>query len=103
MTRALDLMYCAEGLVDAFPDARIVQIIRDGRDVVAAMLADAESLAWFKPGVANVESEFPNSFFGIEGVDLAAAACHSRGSARCAGAGSVRTMARLRSPKTDKG
>src|SRR5258708_7286917 len=30
-----DLMYCAEGLVDAFPDARIVQIIPDGRDVAA--------------------------------------------------------------------
>ena len=59
-------MYCAEGLVDAFPDARIVQIVRDGRDVVAAMLADAESLAWFKPGMANVDSEFPNPFFGIE-------------------------------------
>src|SRR5215472_12776726 len=34
-----DLMYCAEELVDAFPDAQLVQIIRDGRDEVAAMLA----------------------------------------------------------------
>src|ERR1700727_2140034 len=33
-----DLMYCAEGLVDAFADARLIQLIRDGRDVVAAML-----------------------------------------------------------------
>ena len=30
-----DLMYCAEALLDAFPDARILQIIRDGRDAVA--------------------------------------------------------------------
>ena len=28
-----DLMYCAEGLVDAFPDARLIQIVRDGKDV----------------------------------------------------------------------
>ena len=35
-----DLMYCAEALLDAFPDARILQIIRDGRDAVAGMLAD---------------------------------------------------------------
>ena len=84
-----DLMYCAEGLVDAFPDARIVQIIRDGRDVVAAMLADAESLAWFKPGVANVDSEFPNPFFGIETERRTwppGRACRWPGSARCAGA-----------------
>src|ERR1700685_3471537 len=39
-----DLMYCAEGLVDAFPDARIVQIIRDGRDVVAGVLNDSSVL-----------------------------------------------------------
>src|SRR6266496_1560589 len=63
---SLDLIYCADGLVDAFPDARIVQIIRDGRDVVAGMLADSGVLAALRPGVANVESEFPNPFFGIE-------------------------------------
>ena len=60
------LMYCAEALVDAFPDAKIVQIIRDGRDVVAAMLSDPAELAWFRPGLANVETEFPNPFFGTE-------------------------------------
>jgi hypothetical protein len=94
-----DLMYCAEGLVDAFPDARLVQIIRDGRDVVAAMLSDAESLAWFKPGVANVDSEFPNPFFGIETeADLAAWPRLSL-AGKCAmrWRGTVRTMARLRS------
>ena len=94
-----DLMYCAEGLVYAFPDARLVQIIRDGRDVVAAMLADADSLAWFKPGVVNVDSEFPNPFFGIEtDADVAAWPGLSL-AAKCAmrWRGSVRTMARLRS------
>jgi hypothetical protein len=45
-----DLMYCAEALLDAFPDARILQIIRDGRDAVAGMLADPAVLAWFRPG-----------------------------------------------------
>ena len=53
-----DLMYCAEALVDAFTDARLVQIVRDGRDVVAAMLADTEVMAWFKPGAAKLDSEF---------------------------------------------
>ncbi len=94
-----DLMYCADALVDAFADARLLQIVRDGRDVVAAMLADPEELAWFKSGVASVESEFPNPFFGIEtDADLAA----WRGltlAGKCAmrWRGSVRTMARLRS------
>jgi hypothetical protein len=62
------LMYCAEVLVEAFPDAKIVQIIRNGRDVVAAMLSDPAELAWFRPGLANVETEFPNPFFGTESV-----------------------------------
>jgi len=94
-----DLMYCAEGLVDAFADARIVQIIRDGRDVVAAMLADASALAWFKPAVANVDSEFPNPFFGIETeADLAAwPGLSLAGKCAMRWRGSVRTMARLRS------
>ncbi|HET9895946.1 MAG TPA: sulfotransferase [Streptosporangiaceae bacterium] len=60
------LMYCAEALVDAFPDAKIVQIIRDGRDVVAAMMSDPAELAWFRGGIANVEAEFPNPFYGTE-------------------------------------
>jgi hypothetical protein len=93
-----DLMYCAEGLVDAFPDARIMQVIRDGRDVAAAMLADADTLAWFKPGVVNVESEFPNPFFGIETeTDLAAWPQLSL-AGKCAmrWRGTVRAMARLR-------
>jgi hypothetical protein len=97
-----DLIYCAGGLVDAFPDARIVQIIRDGRDVVAGMLADSGMLSALRPGVANVESEFPNPFFGIETqADLAAWPGLSL-AAKCAlrWRGSVRQMARLRSSMT---
>jgi len=94
-----DLIYCAGGLVEAFPDARIVQIIRDGRDVVAGMLGDSGVLSWFSPAVANIESEFPNPFFGIETeADLAAWPGLSL-AAKCAlrWRGSVRQMARLRS------
>jgi hypothetical protein len=32
-----DLIYCAEALTYAFTDARIVQVVRDGRDVMAAV------------------------------------------------------------------
>jgi hypothetical protein len=61
-----DLLYSAEMLVSAFPDARFVQLIRDGRDAVAGMLADTDTLAWFQPGFANLDTEFPNPFFGVE-------------------------------------
>jgi Sulfotransferase family len=64
-----DLIYCAEALVCAFPDARIVQVIRDGRDVVASMLADPVVMSWFRPSFVNVDTEFPNPFFGIESDD----------------------------------
>jgi hypothetical protein len=94
-----DLMYCAEALVDAFADARLVQIVRDGRDVVAAMLADSEVTAWFKPGVAKLDSEFPHPFFGVEtAADLAAwPGLSLAGKCAMRWRGSVRTMARLRS------
>ncbi len=49
-----------------FPDARLVQIVRDGRDVVAGMLADPAVLAWFGPSFVNTDTEFPNPFFGVE-------------------------------------
>jgi Sulfotransferase family len=93
-----DLMYCADALVDAFTDARLVQIIRDGRDVVAAMLADPLTLGWFKPGMANVETEFPNPFFGIETDHDLASWPELSTAGKCAmrWRGSVRAMARLR-------
>jgi Sulfotransferase family len=61
-----DLTYCAEALVAAFPDAQIVQVVRDGTDTVAAMLRDPVAMSWFRPSVANVDSEFPNPFYGVE-------------------------------------
>ena len=61
-----DLIYCAEALTYAFPDARIVQVVRDGRDVVASMLADPVVMAWFRPSFVNIDTEFPNPFFGVE-------------------------------------
>ena len=64
-----DLIYCAEALTYAFPDARIVQVIRDGRDVVTSMLADPVVMSWFRPSFVNVDTEFPNPFFGIESED----------------------------------
>ncbi|HEY4850403.1 MAG TPA: sulfotransferase [Streptosporangiaceae bacterium] len=93
-----DLMYCAEALVDAFPDARLVQIIRDGRDVVAGMLADPSVLAWFKPGFVNVDSEFPNPLLGVETEPDRAAWPSLSMAGKCAmrWRGSVRQMARLR-------
>jgi hypothetical protein len=36
-TPARTFIYCAEAFTYAFPDARIVQVVRDGRDVVAAV------------------------------------------------------------------
>jgi hypothetical protein len=64
-----DLIYCAEALTYAFPDARIVQVIRDGQDVVTSMLADPVVMSWYRPSFVNVDTEFPNPFFGIETED----------------------------------
>jgi hypothetical protein len=93
-----DLMYCATSLVAAFPDARLVQIVRDGRDVVAGMLADPQELGWFKSGVANVETEFPNPFLGVETEQDLAIWPQLTTVGKCAmrWRGSVRAMARLR-------
>src|SRR5271170_5307067 len=61
-----DLIYCADALTYAFSDARIIQVIRDGQDVVASMLADPVVMSWFRPSFVNVDTEFPNPFFGVE-------------------------------------
>ncbi len=92
------LLYCAEALVDAFPDAKLVQVIRDGRAVVAEMLSDPEELAWFRGGVANVDTEFPNPFFGIETEEDRVAWPKLSAVGKCAmrWRGSVVKMARLR-------
>jgi hypothetical protein len=61
-----ELMYCADTLADAFPDARLIQVIRDGRDVVAGMLSDAGALAWFRTGFVNLDSEVTHPLLGVE-------------------------------------
>jgi hypothetical protein len=60
-----DLIYSAPVLLGAFPDARFVQLIRDGRDVSADMLDDPACLAWFKPVMLSEGTEFPNPFLGV--------------------------------------
>ena len=84
-----DLAYCAEELIAAFPDAQILQVVRDGRDVVAGMLADPAVMSWFRPSVANIDTEFPNPFYGVEDeVDRSAwRDVPARASAPCAGGG----------------
>jgi Sulfotransferase family len=93
-----DLLYCAEPLLDAFPDARLVQIIRDGRDVVAAMLADPEALAWFRPGFVNLDAEPVHPVLGLESQADRAAWPGLSLAGKCAlrWRGTVRLMARLR-------
>lgn len=61
-----DLLYCAESLIDAFPDARLVQVIRDGRDVVTAMIGNPGELTWFQSGVVNLNSEDAHPVLGVE-------------------------------------
>lgn len=60
-----DLLYSAPLLLRAFPDARLVQLIRDGRDVAAAMMADPVCLAWFTSVTLSDQTEFPNPFLGV--------------------------------------
>jgi hypothetical protein len=94
-----DLLYCADGLADAFPDARFVQVIRDGRDVVAGMLGDSDTLASFRPSFANLDSEFPNPFLGIENETDRAGWTELSLAGKCAmrWRSAVRVSARLRS------
>jgi Sulfotransferase family len=93
-----DLMYCAPTLLDAFPDARIIQIIRDGRDAVAGMLADPDVLAWFRPGFVDPEAEFPHPLLGLETEADRRAWGGLSVTGKCAmrWRGTVRQMARLR-------
>lgn len=60
-----DLLYSAPVLQQAFPDARFLQLIRDGRDVAVDMLADPACLAWFRPVMLAEGTEFPNAFLGL--------------------------------------
>ncbi|MFC6086502.1 sulfotransferase family protein [Sphaerisporangium aureirubrum] len=60
-----DLLYSAPVLLQAFPDARLIQLIRDGRDVAADMLADRSAMDWARPGMVSDETEFPSPFLGV--------------------------------------
>ena len=93
-----DLLYCAETLVDAFPDARLVQIIRDGRDVVAGMISDADALAWFRPGLVDLDAEATHPVLGLETQADRAEWPSLSVAGKCAmrWRGTVRLMARLR-------
>jgi sulfotransferase family protein len=93
-----DLLYCAESLVDAFPDARLIQIIRDGRDAVAGMLTDPGTLAWFRPGFVDLDAESGHPVLGVESqADRAEWPTLSlAGKCGMRWRGTVRLMARLR-------
>jgi hypothetical protein len=93
-----DLLYSVDVLLDAFPDAQLLQIIRDGRDVVADMMRDEQCLAWFKPGVANLDDVFPNPFLGVEDATERTRWPTAAAAVKCAlrWRGSVRLSARLR-------
>jgi hypothetical protein len=64
-----DLIYSAPVLLRAFPDAKLIQVIRDGRDVVTDMMADRACLAWFKPHMLSEDAEFPNPFLGVRSAE----------------------------------
>ena len=93
-----DLLYCAESLIDAFPDARLLQIIRDGRDAVAGMLTDPDALAWFSPGFVDLEAESAHPVIGVETEADRAEWPGLSVAGKCAmrWRGTVRLMARLR-------
>lgn len=93
-----DLLFSAQALQAAFPDALFVQVIRDGRDVIAEMLDDERSLAWLKPSFMKLDHEFPNHFFGLEDASDLEAFGDGSVEAKCAmrWRGAVRMSAALR-------
>ncbi|MFW5418638.1 sulfotransferase [Nocardiopsis sp. CNT-189] len=94
-----DLLYTAPVLAAAFGDAAFVQIIRDGRDVVADMLGDERETAWFRPGGMSLDGELPHPFFGVETEEERDRHPSLSEAAKCAmrWRGAVRLSARLRS------
>jgi Sulfotransferase family len=99
-----DLLYSADVLLDAFPDAQLLQVIRDGRDAVAGMLTDQRVLSWFRPGFVNLNEVFPNPFLGVEDHTERARWPDSGVAVKCAlrWRGSVRLSARLRLQTPDE-
>ena len=93
-----ELLYCADTLLEAFGDARLVQVVRDGRDVVAAMLADPPALAWFRPGFVNMDAEVTHPLLGVDTAPDRGLWAESSVAGKCAmrWRGTIRLMARLR-------
>jgi hypothetical protein len=93
-----ELLYCADSLVDAFPDARLVQVVRDGRDVVAGMLADSQALAWFRPGFVNLDAEVTHPLLGVDSASDRSLWADASMAGKCAmrWRGTIRLMAKLR-------
>jgi hypothetical protein len=93
-----DLIYSTDVILDAFPDAQLVQVIRDGRDAVAGMLTDERCLTWFRPGFANLDEVFPNPFLGVESETERLRWPRAGVAVKCAlrWRGSIRLSARLR-------
>lgn len=58
-----------EILLEAFPQAQFIHIIRDGRDVVSSMLRHSGVLSWFSDTYINENSEWPHPWFGVEDID----------------------------------
>lgn len=98
-----DLIYSTDVLLDAFPDAQFIQVIRDGRDAVAGMLTDERCLAWFRPGFANLDEVFPNPFLGVEDATERMRWPRAGVAVKCAlrWRGSIRLSARLRAQTPD--
>jgi hypothetical protein len=73
-------------------------VVRDGRDTVAAMLADQVAMSWFRPGVVNIDTEFPNPFYGVEDESDRQAWPGLSATGKCAmrWRGAIRLAARLR-------
>jgi hypothetical protein len=99
-----DLIYSTDVILDAFPDAQLVQVIRDGRDAVAGMLTDERCLAWFRPGFANLDEVFPNPFLGVEDETERVRWPQAGVAVKCAlrWRGSIRLSARLRAQTPDE-
>ncbi|MGH3375089.1 MAG: sulfotransferase family protein [Actinoallomurus sp.] len=93
-----DLIYSADVILDAFPDAQLIQVIRDGRDAVAGMMGDERCLAWFRPGFSNLDEVFPNAFLGVEDTTERIRWPRAGVAVKCAlrWRGSIRLSARLR-------
>ncbi len=56
-------------ILQAFPDAQFIYLVRDGRDVVSSMLRHPGVLSWFSTRYINQDSSWPSPWFGIEDLE----------------------------------